>query len=153
MLFYFFLGCEAEIPTVPEEPDSCAITTDSVACSDGQVACGASCIDPIAPTLDELQARVFVGCAFQGCHGADAPAADLVLSDADTSFDNLIDRSAVQNPDWALVRPGDADESYLLAKLDCEGMTEGLQMPLGAPPVCDAKFDALVAWIEAGALR
>ncbi|HET6417222.1 MAG TPA: hypothetical protein VFG22_13080, partial [Polyangiales bacterium] len=94
---------------------------DDGGCPGGQVSCDGVCIDAIEPTLagvDGIQERVFEGsCAFSNCHGAEGlPQADLELSSATTSADNLIDVQSTE-VDGLRVAPGNTGASYLVDKL------------------------------------
>src|SRR3954447_22003532 len=61
----------------------------------GFVACGSDPTppppDPIKPTLGSIQSHVFaVGCAVSKCHDAATHEGNLVLTDAATSYANLV---------------------------------------------------------------
>ncbi|HET6414671.1 MAG TPA: hypothetical protein VFG22_00145, partial [Polyangiales bacterium] len=129
---------------------------DDGACPGGQVSCDDVCIDAIEPTLagaDGIQERVFQGsCAFTNCHGAEGGVqADLELSSASISADNLIDVQSTE-VDGLRVAPGNTGASYLVDKLLGQNLAPGTaQMPNVGTALCDAKIQAVEAWIEAGA--
>jgi hypothetical protein len=129
---------------------------DDGGCPSGQVSCDDVCIDAIESTLagvDGIQARVFEGsCAFTNCHGAEGlPQADLDLSSATVSADNLIDVQSTE-VDGLRVAPGNTGASYLVDKLLGQNLAPGTaRMPNVGIPLCDAKIQAVEAWIEAGA--
>jgi hypothetical protein len=50
------------------------------------------------------------------------------------------------------VAPGDSSASYLMNKLlGVDMATDTEQMPLEGTPLCEARLDAVRAWIDAGA--
>jgi mono/diheme cytochrome c family protein len=120
------------------------------------MSCDDVCIDAIEPTLagaNGIQERVFEGsCAFTNCHGAEGlPQAELELSSATVSADNLIDVQSTE-VDRLRVAPGDTGASYLVDKLLGQNLASGTaRMPNVGVALCDAKIQAVEAWIEAGA--
>lgn len=130
--------------------------SDGGGCPDGQMSCDDVCIDAIEPTLagaNGIQERVFEGsCAFTNCHGAEGlPQAELELSSATVSADNLIDVQSTE-VDRLRVAPGDTGASYLVDKLLGQNLAPGTaRMPNVGVALCDAKIQAVEAWIEAGA--
>lgn len=111
----------------------------------------------LGPTLDQIQAVVFTpSCATAGCHtgpsGGVLPSG-LDLSDADASFMALVGVASTQNPVLLRVAAGDADNSYLIQKLEGNAGF-GAVMP---PPPRQALDPAVIAeirqWITDGALR
>jgi hypothetical protein len=106
-------------------------------------------------TLDEIQTQVFdPSCAF--CHSGPAGPSlpgGLDLSDADASFTNLVDMPSRQVPLIDLVEPGDADNSYLIQKLEGSSGIVGAQMPAASPPLDQDVIDGIRAWIDNGAQR
>lgn len=107
---------------------------------------------PLGPTFDAIQANVFTPtCAISGCHaGAGAPEG-LNLREG-FSYALLVDVSSNQVPALLRVRPGDADNSYLVQKL--EGTAAGgRRMPLNGPPFLpQSTVDVIRQWINDGAL-
>ena len=83
----------------------------------------------IGPTLDQIQAVVFdVSCATAGCHTGAGAAGGLNLSDADTSFLELVGVPSTANAAISRVLAGDPDNSYLIQKL------EGTALPIMPKP-------------------
>ena len=76
------------------------------------------------------------------------------LTSAANSFANLVSTSSLQEPLLDRVTPGDADNSYLIHKL--EGVDAGgqpittNQMPPGSA-LSQATIDVIRQWIDAGA--
>jgi hypothetical protein len=105
----------------------------------------------IGPTLDQIQTIVFTPtCATVGCHTGAGAQAGLNLSDADTSFLELVGVPSSQNAAISRVAPTDPDNSYLIQKLEGNA---GSQMPLGLPALDPAVIAEIRQWIADGALR
>ena len=105
----------------------------------------------IGPTLDQIQAVVF-GPSCSSCHGGANPSEQLDLSDADTSFAELVGVPSVQQPGVLLVAPNDPDASYLIRKLENDPSIDGNRMPLGSA-LDPAVIAEIRTWIANGALR
>jgi hypothetical protein len=108
----------------------------------------------VTTTLQSIQDSIFTPtCATAGCHegpiGPGLPAGQ-DLSSVGSSFASLVNVAAVQEPSLLRVNPGNADNSYLIQKLEGTAAT-GSQMPLGGNPLSQASIDAIRAWINAGA--
>lgn len=120
-----------------------------LACAGGGDSAGDSAETSIDPTLANVQAEVFTAsCAFSTCHAAPG-ASDLVLDDGE-SWAELVTVESVDNPGQILVVPGDAQASYLVAKLQGAAGIVGEDMPPGAP-VDAVKIQLVTDWIDAGA--
>lgn len=93
-------------------------------------------------------------CASGGCHGNVAPAAGLDLTPA-AAYEALM-QPATQNPDAARVTPGNPTNSYLMTKLNGNGLM-GLQMPLDpnnpsqSSPLSPEEIEVIRTWISYGA--
>lgn len=93
-------------------------------------------------------------CATAGCHGNVSPAADLDLTPA-VAYENLM-KVASQNDEVPRVTPGNPTNSYLMTKLNGNGLM-GLQMPLdpsnpGASiPLSPDEIGIIRTWISYGA--
>jgi hypothetical protein len=109
-----------------------------------------------APSFSEVQETVFDRrCASGACHSAANRAGGLSLS-AGEAYGQLVevepDNPSARGAGLLRVKPGAADESFLVAKLTGDlAPGEGSMMPLGAPPLSDAEMDLVLRWIEAGA--
>ena len=104
-------------------------------------------VDGIAPYLDAT-------CALADCHATESAAAGLVL-ESDLSYGNLVDHPSTQVPRLVRVRPGQADSSYLVQKLQGTQTTvggSGERMPKGGQ-VDPGFLDRLRRWIWNGAAR
>lgn len=104
---------------------------------------------PLAPTLSAIQANVFTPICTQ-CHtGASAPLG--LALDVSVAWQNLVGVSSVEQPSLMRVRPGNADSSYLVWKIDGRAGIVGGRMPLGLPPLSSDQVAAIRGWIQAGA--
>ena len=103
---------------------------------------------PLAATLASIQANVFDAFCIV-CHsGASAPQG--LRLDSASSFTSLVGVPSRQNGSLLLVDPGNPDASYLVRKLEGTA-AEGVQMPLGGPPVPQSTIDFVRQWIVDGA--
>jgi hypothetical protein len=108
----------------------------------------------LGPTLDSIQALIFTpSCATSNCHDSNA-AALLDLSDADTSFAQLVGVPTTQQGGAGTrVIPMDPGNSYLIQKLENAAGIDFARMPLGRPPLAQADINVIRQWILDGALR
>ena len=110
----------------------------------------------LGPTLDQIQAVVFSpSCATAGCHTGPAGnflPAGLDLSNADASFASLVNAMSMQSMGQTLVIPGDPDNSYLIQKLEGNGLGNVMPPPPRAP-LAAATIAEIRQWITDGALR
>ena len=103
--------------------------------------------DTLMPTLSSIQTHVFTpSCA--GHHGPSLAEAGLDLSSG-RSFANLVNVPSTQ-VELNLVTPGDAENSYLVHKMDGRPGIVGRPMPIGALPLA-AELAVIREWINAGA--
>ncbi len=107
--------------------------------------------------FESIQNTIFaVGCAFNACHDAEAPAATLPLV-GDGAYDALLAHPARGNRDMPMITPGDPDQSWLYQIISrCEPTNHDgevvAHMPLNAPTLMDPELVAKVRdWITAGA--
>ncbi|MEM7502395.1 MAG: hypothetical protein AAF417_10150 [Pseudomonadota bacterium] len=106
-------------------------------------------------TLDDIQASVFTpSCGFGGCHDGSSGGLPgvLDLSDADSSFTNLVGVSSLQVPALLRVSANDPDNSYLVQKLEGTAAA-GARMPFGGAPLDQNLIDDIREWIANGAQR
>ena len=80
----------------------------------------------------------------------------LTMNNATDSFMNIVDVDSSEAPGFRLVAPGDAANSYLLAKLsgtagDSPFNGTPSQMPLGAPALSADLLGLVEQWIDEGA--
>ena len=114
-------------------------------------ACGSDSGDPAgpdAPTLSGIQTRIFDRYCSPH-HGPDHGHAELDLSPG-RSFSNLVNVPSIQ-VELDRVTPGDAENSYLVHKIEGRPGIVGNQMPNAANPLTAAEIASIKAWINAGA--
>ena len=64
---------------------------------------------------------------------------------------SLVGVQSQEVPGLMRVAPGDAEQSYVIHKLEGRAGIEGARMPFGGPFLDDATIDQVRSWIEAGA--
>ena len=102
----------------------------------------------LTATLSSIQREVFNPSCTQH-HGDQRVDADLDLTEG-RSFANLVNAPSVQ-VGLHLVEPNDAENSYLIHKLDGRAGIVGARMPPGGPFITEEALDVIKAWIDAGA--
>jgi hypothetical protein len=116
---------------------------------DGFVGSG-GVVGPLAPNFDSIQANIFEQVC-EHCHsGATAPAG--LRLDAANSYVSLVGVSSVERPGVLRVAPGDANNSYLIHKIEGTSGIVGQRMPAGLPPLPQSDIDIIRQWIGEGAL-
>jgi hypothetical protein len=86
-----------------------------------------------------------------GCHGGAMPQQGLSLTDAATSYMNLVGRASTECSTTSLVKPGQPALSYLIWKFQGMGTCfTGSQMPPDRP-LSAGDFNTVRGWILAGA--
>lgn len=108
--------------------------------------------DPIDPsaTFTRVQNEVFTpSCTTIGCHDTLGQQSQLVLSSGQ-AYAMTVGRASVEMPSLLRVEPGSPERSYLYRKITGAGIT-GERMPLGGPPLDDAKIRLVRDWIRRGA--
>ena len=109
---------------------------------------------PAAPKLSDLQTQIFTPrCAV--CHsgtGTSLPSS-MNLTSAAATFASLVNVTSVEQATRMRVKPNDADNSYIIHKLEGASDINGQRMPLGGPFLDQATIDMVKAWINAGALN
>lgn len=106
---------------------------------------------PAPATLSELQAQVFTPMC-SGCHSGNGSSLPGVQNlTAGNSYAALVGVASIEQPSLMRVAPGDANNSYLIRKLEGAAGITGSRMPLGGPPLDTATLDRVKSWIAAGA--
>jgi hypothetical protein len=101
------------------------------------------------PHFDEDIVPVFQNnCTLSGCHDA-AGTAGLVLLPGE-AYADLVDVKSMNEPEYMRVEPGDAENSYLIIKLESR-QTAGAQMPRGRAPLSEETIQTIRNWIKQGA--
>ena len=112
----------------------------------------------LEPTLVNIQEYVLTpACATSGCHDAIDKAGELDLSEAQVSYDQMVNVPS-RNPvakasGWIMVLPGDPDRSFLMRKMVSPGLGEGDPMPSAAQQLNQYYVDLIATWIANGAPR
>jgi len=104
-----------------------------------------------APSFAEAVNPIFVsrGCTAGNCHGGGAGNMTLGAT-ASTSYTSLVGVPAFAEPTLLRVKPGDAQASYLVIKLEGR-QSSGARMPLGGAPLSAAEIKVIRDWIDLGA--
>ena len=164
-LAWFVAGCDGDDG---DAGDSAGGTTESSAssegdgagagCPEGELPCNDMCLPAFEPTLGNVHAQVLKGCTANNCHGDAGPAENLVVTSPADAHENMVSVASLQDPGRNLVEPGNPAESYLLSKLTGEDMaatasdgSASVRMPVGFPPICEARLQLVEDWIAAGA--
>lgn len=91
-------------------------------------------------------------CAVGGCHSVATHQAGLVLT-GDSAYQKLVNRPSRTRGGEVLVRPGNADDSWLVIAIREDGARRlGLpRMPLGSGALTPNQIQTIVNWINRGA--
>ncbi len=68
------------------------------------------------------------------------------------SYDFLVDRPSVQDPELTLVVPGDSSASLLYLKVSASAPPVGSRMPLNRSALTQTQINLIRDWIDQGAL-
>ena len=105
-----------------------------------------------APTLSAIQTQIFdPGCT--SCHTdvGRTPSAGMNLK-AGASFAALVNVASTRKPGAIFVIPGNANDSYLVQKLEGTPGIVGSRMPINGPPhLSEAQVRMIRDWIAGGA--
>jgi Bacterial Ig-like domain len=114
---------------------------------DGFVGSGGA-VGPLAPNFDSIQANIFEPLC-EHCHsGANAPVG--LRLDAANSYVSLVGVASGERSNVLRVAPGDANNSYLIQKLEGTAGV-GERMPAGLPAVPQDDINIIRQWIGEGA--
>jgi hypothetical protein len=115
----------------------------------------------LGPTFSSIQAQIFETTDSSGrracvsCHTnvGRTPPAGLTLTH-DTAYDQLVNVVSSRKPGAVRVIPGDAENSYLVHKVEGAPDIAGVRMPFSGPPyLTDGQILILKRWIAVGAPR
>jgi len=109
---------------------------------------------PTAPTLSMIQTQIFdTSCTTCHTDVGRTPSAGLNLKSG-SAFANLVGVPSSNSPGAVRVIPGNANNSYLVQKIEGAAGIVGLRMPRNGPPfLSDAQIKMIRDWITAGALN
>ncbi len=145
-------NCEIEIP-----PDNCGDgnVDPGEECDDGNNINGDGCDEDCnveMNTLTWIQDNIFTPVCVE-CHFPGGPG-PMPLTDEQTSFDNLVNVTSVEVPPTLRVAPFDAENSYLVHKVEGRAGIVGQRMPIPPRPMLTPEeIQAIIDWIDAGAER
>jgi hypothetical protein len=123
----FLINCSS--PAAPETPAEQPIANPSFA--------------------QDIQTAIFNGsCATGGCHDATA-SSNLNLSQGN-AYNNLVNVNASQDATKKRVFPADANNSYLVIKIEGR-QAIGSRMPLNRSPLSNVRIQTIKNWIDNGA--
>lgn len=106
---------------------------------------------PSGATFSAIQSNIFnVSCALSGCHTGGSPTGGMNLSEG-MAYTNIVGVASSEVPGLQRINPGNADDSYMVQKLEGTAAV-GAQMPFGSAPLSTASIQNLRDWIEAGAM-
>ena len=127
-------ACGGDSPTAPTTPPTTPTTPAT---------------GTLTATLSSIQREVFnPSCVVH--HGPSEAEAGLDISEG-RSFENLVNVPSTQ-VGIDLVTPNDAENSYLIHKLDGRAGIVGARMPIGSGGfLSDEAIDVIKQWINAGA--
>ena len=129
-------ACGDDSPTAPTTPSTTPTTPTTPAAGN------------LTATLSSIQSEVFnPSCVVH--HGASVAEAGLDLSEG-RSFENLVNVMSTQ-VGLELVEPNDAENSYLIHKLEGRAGIVGVRMPPNGPFLTDEALDIIKQWIDEGA--
>lgn len=124
-MLVFATGCGTQVPEVPNE-------------------------EPVSYSV-HIEPLVIARCL--SCHDSEEAKAKLVL-DPGLGYERLVGPHSIQDPEMALVEPGDTERSYLWLKL--QHVTEkGKGMPrtlTGSKKLRQSELELYRRWIQGGAL-
>ena len=103
-------------------------------------------------TLSSIQDNIFTpSCALSGCHASDTQQSGLNLSEGN-AFASLVNVASVGVPAQVRVAPSDADNSYLIWKLEGAAGIAGERMPRGGTALTTDQISIVRQWIDGGAM-
>jgi len=101
---------------------------------------------------DSIQEVFTANCGIDGCHGGANPQKGMQLGvDARTSYENIVNVTAVSDGAFKRIAPGDSADSYLVMKLRNDPRIVGQPMPFGGYPMDPALVMKIAAWAAQGA--
>lgn len=105
---------------------------------------------PMTATFSSIQSHVFTPIC-TACHSGAAAPQGLKL-DAANSFAMLVNAASAEVPALKRVAPGDANNSYLIQKLEGHAAV-GARMPFGGPYLDATTIGLIRQWIDNGATQ
>ena len=106
---------------------------------------------PVFAVPDSIQQIFTDHCALSGCHTGPTPQQGQDLTDAVTSYANIVGVTANERSQFKRIAPGDSLNSYMVMKLRDDARIGGQPMPFGAYPLDPALVIKIAAWAQQGA--
>ena len=105
----------------------------------------------LQPTFSSISTQVFDRICVS-CHNAGgAQFAGGLRLDSGQAYNQLVNTPSTGRPAAVRVIPGNADDSYLIHKLEGRSGIAGVRMPLNGSPLTQADIDVIRTWIAQGA--
>ena len=101
-------------------------------------------------TLESIQENIFNAVCAVKCHKMPRPKKNLNLEQGQ-AYGNLVNVQSKELPKMLRVKPGDAESSYIIWKLEGRNGIRYKQMPLNLPQIPEVQIEAIKAWINNGA--
>ena len=141
ILAFLFVGCL--------QLSACAPGTGEGLDSNGNPITPGSQPIPLSADFVSIQANIFTpNCALSGCHSGNTAPLGLRLDTA-SSYAAIYGQDSSQVPVLKIIAPLDADNSYLVRKIEGNA---GTRMPLDLPALTTDKIQAIRDWVNNGAL-
>lgn len=111
----------------------------------------------LEPTFSSIQQNIFNNSDASGrpactsCHNAVGSRFNGLDLTAAVSYSNLVNVQSRFKPGAVRVIPGDAENSYLIHKLEGRSTIAGVRMPLNGPYLEAGQILVIRRWIETGA--
>jgi len=127
----------------------------------GLVAIAAGCTEkvvapppppPVLAVPDSIQQVFTANCALPGCHAGPTPQQGQDLSDAVTSYANIVGVASHERSQFLRIAPGDSTNSYIVMKLRNAAGIGGQPMPFGSYPLDPTLVIKIAAWAQQGAV-
>jgi hypothetical protein len=128
-----------------------------VLCALAAASCTQKLVEPPPPVTtvtavpDSIQEVFTQNCALSTCHTGPNPQQGQDLTDAVTSYANIVGIASHEKPAFQRIAPGDSANSYIVMKLRNDPRKGGQPMPLGAFPLDAALTLRIAAWAQQGA--
>ncbi len=111
-------------------------------------------VQPPVPAFTQFSLQLNVASIFQancgGCHINGGSSGSINLDPANILV-QLVNVPSAQNNQFIRLIPGDAANSLLFQKINCDSPSVGSRMPLGGDPLSNAQQRYIQDWINAGA--
>jgi len=107
---------------------------------------------PVLAVPDSIQQVFTAHCATTGCHTGPTPQQGQDLSDAVTSYANIVGVASRERSTILRIAPGDSAASYIVMKLRNTPGIGGQPMPYGLYPLDPTLVIKIAAWAQQGAV-